>query len=114
MDRDLFRLIHIEESIDKIEHLVERLRTFENFRASWIEQDSMLRNFEIIGEATNHISDETKAKFAEVEWHKIKGMRNLVAHEYFGVKLETIWETAILNIPTLKDQIKKIIKNLEA
>tara|TARA_R110000744_G_scaffold9421_1_gene30139 strand:+ start:481 stop:825 length:345 start_codon:yes stop_codon:yes gene_type:complete len=114
MDRDLFRLGHIHECADKIEQLVERLQTFENFKQSWIEQDSMLRNFEIIGEASNHISDIVKERFPEVEWFKIRGMRNLVAHEYFGVRLETIWETATVNIPVLKKQVQEIIDSLES
>jgi uncharacterized protein with HEPN domain len=114
MDRDLFRLGHIQECADKIGQLVERLQTFENFKQSWIEQDSMLRNFEIIGEASKHISDATKERFPQVEWFKIRGMRNLVAHEYFGVRLETIWETATVNIPILKIQIMEIIENLES
>lgn len=105
---------HIHECADKIEQLVERLQTFENFKQSWIEQDSMLRNFEIIGEASNHISDIVKERFPEVEWFKIRGMRNLVAHEYFGVRLETIWETATVNIPVLKKQVQEIIDSLES
>lgn len=73
----------------------------------------MVRNFEIIGEASNHISDVIKERFPEIEWFKLRGMRNLVAHEYFGVRLETIWETATVNIPVLRKQVQKIIDNLE-
>lgn len=90
MDRDVFRLVHIQECADKIEQLVERLQTLEHFKQRWIEQDAMVRNFEIIGEASNHISDVIKERFPEIEWFKLRGMRNLVAHEYFGVRLETI------------------------
>lgn len=113
MDRDVFRLVHIQECADKIEQLVERLQTLENFKQHWVEQDAMVRNFEIIGEASNHISDFTKERFSEIEWFKIRGMRNLMAHEYFGVRLETIWITATVNIPVLKKQVQKIIDNLE-
>lgn len=104
---------HIEECADKIGQLVKRLETFEGFKRNWIEQDSMLRNFEIMGEAANHISNATKERFPEVEWYKIRGMRNLVAHEYFGVRLETIWETATVNVPVLHKRIQAIIEDME-
>ncbi len=58
-DRDLFRLTHIQDCANKIDHLVNAVQSFENFESKWIEQDAMIRNFEIIGEAANHISDET-------------------------------------------------------
>lgn len=73
----------------------------------------MLRNFEIIGEASHHITEETKQKYPIIEWHKIRGMRNFVSHEYLSMRLETIWETAVTNIPLLKVQIAQIISDLE-
>lgn len=60
IDKNLFRLGHIEECIKKIEELVDILKTYENIEKKWIEQDSVIRNFEIIGEASNHISDDLK------------------------------------------------------
>ena len=70
MNRDLFRLEHIRECADKIELLVERLETFENFEQRWVEQDSMLRNLEIIGEASNHISNTTKEEI--LKWGSLQ------------------------------------------
>jgi uncharacterized protein with HEPN domain len=74
----------------------------------------MIRNFEIIGEAFNPISDNTIKNYPMLEWHKMKGMRNFMSHEYFGVKLETIWFTAVENIPLLKIQITEIISDMDA
>ncbi len=112
-ERDLFRLEHIAECAVKIEIIVSQLESYENFSAKWIEQDALIRNFEIIGEATKNISDFTTQKFPEIEWHKLKGMRNLIAHEYFGIRLETIWDTAVNDIPVLKEQIQKIIQTIQ-
>jgi uncharacterized protein with HEPN domain len=72
-----------------------------------VEQDAMLRNFEIIGEAANHISYATQEKYSEIEWFKLRGMRNLVTHEYFGIKLEVIWDTAVNDVPVLKSKSNK-------
>ena len=104
-DRDLFRLKHIDKSISKIIEIVTVLKNFHSFKENWVNQDAMIRNFEIIGEAANHISQETKSQYAFIEWHKIRGMRNLISHEYFGIKLEVIWNTAVNDIPKLKQQI---------
>ena len=112
-ESDLFRLRHIEDCIEKIMILVNSCETVAVFKSRWIEQDAMIRNFEIIGEASNHISDETKKNYPSVEWYKMRGMRNFMSHEYFGVRLETIWDTAVENIPILKHQITEIITAIE-
>jgi len=96
-----------------ITFLVDACKTVEVFKSKWIEQDAMLRIFEIIGEVSNHISNETKQKYPTIEWHKIRGMRNFVSHEYYSMKLEIIWETAVTNIALLKIQNKEIISDSE-
>ena len=65
IESDLFRLQHIDDSIDKISILVNSCKTVAVFKSRWIEQDAMIRNFEIIGEASNHLSDEIKKKFSK-------------------------------------------------
>jgi uncharacterized protein with HEPN domain len=111
-NKDLFRLEHIIECIEKIQHLVSKLNSLENFENEWIEQDALIRNFEIIGEASNHISNEIKEAHSEISWKELKGMRNFITHEYFGLQLDTICETAIYDLPILKEQIQKIIDSL--
>lgn len=113
VDKDLFRLSHIEECIVKIETLTSLLKSYDNFENQWIERDAMIRNFEIIGEASNHISAELKEKFSEVFWNEMKGMRNFITHEYFGLQLDSIWDTAVNDIPILKKQINKIIQTFK-
>lgn len=112
-EQDLFRLDHVLECTEKIGILVSNLGSLESFLAKWIEQDAMIRNFEVIGEAVSHISDTTKGKYPEVEWYKARALRNYASHEYFQIKLETIWNTAVQNVPVLKTQIGQIIADLE-
>ena len=78
MNKDLFRLGHILDSIEKIEYLVRMLHTQDNFESKWIEQDAIIRNLEIIGEATVNISDDLKQCYPDVSWKEIRGMRNVV------------------------------------
>lgn len=112
-ERDLFRLQHIDECSSKIIEIVLKHKGFESFSDNWISQDAMIRNFEVIGEAISHISEDTKSNYLNIEWQKIKGMRNIIAHEYFGVKLEVIWDTAVIEIPKLKKNINQVLKDLE-
>ncbi len=112
LDKDIFRLGHMVASILKIEKLVDILKTIDNFEKKWIEQDALVRNFEILGEASTHVSDDLKNKYPEIAWNEMKGMRNFMSHEYFGLQLDTIWETAVNDIPVLKEQIQKIINDL--
>ncbi|HET8736263.1 MAG TPA: DUF86 domain-containing protein [Pricia sp.] len=113
VDKDLFRLEHIQESIKKIEKLVDILETYDAFEQKWIEQDSVIRNFEIIGEASNHLSEKLRNSYPEMPWNEMRGMRNFMAHEYFGLQLDTIWDAAVKEIPILGEQIKEILQNLK-
>ena len=112
--KDLFRLGHILDSISKIEYLARMLHSQNNFEEKWIEQDAIIRNLEIIGEASVNISDELKQNYPEVAWKEMRGMRNFVTHQYFGVELSEIWNTVINDIPLLKKQIQNIINEISS
>ena len=69
------------------------------FRADSQKQDAVVRRIEIIGEATAHLSDETRRQVPELPFRKMRGMRNIVAHDYANVDLEIVWEVATVHIP---------------
>lgn len=71
-----------------------------------------IKQIEIIGEAANQITVETKDKFSEIEWKQIVGLRNILVHEYFGVDNSLIWQIVITDIPLLKERIIEILKAL--
>jgi len=72
-----------------------------------------IKQLEIIGEAGNHISVETQAKFSEVEWAQIVGMRNVFVHEYFGVDTNLVWEIIKSELPELKIKIIRILSSIQ-
>jgi len=111
-DKNLFRLEHIRDCIEKVEYLARVLHSQDHFETQWVEQDAIIRNLEIIGEAVANISDDLKQNYPNVSWNEIKGMRNFVIHNYFGVELNEIWSTVINDIPLLKNQIQEIIEDL--
>ena len=81
---DKIRLQHIYTAILEIEsYIVNNERS--EFMANSMMRYACIKQMEIIGEASNHISDETKLKFSKIEWSQIVGMRNVFVHEYFGV-----------------------------
>ncbi len=110
-DKNIFRLKHILESIGKIKIVTEEVSQ-EIFDEDWKIQDIVIRNLEIIGEASNHIDDNLKIRFSEIMWDEIRGLRNIIAHVYFEINTSQIWETIQNDIPQLENQIQQILKEL--
>jgi uncharacterized protein with HEPN domain len=72
--------------------------------------DAVVRNLEIIGEASNRVPKSVKQKYDNIEWHKIISVRNRIIHEYFGVDYEIVWEIITKSLDDLKVKISKILK----
>ena len=85
---------------------------FDNFIADDKTIDAVVRNLEIIGEASNRIPEDFKLDHPEIEWRRMVGLRNRIIHEYFGIDYETVWKIRNENIPILVDYIDQALKNL--
>ena len=90
MKKEKAYLQHILEAISDIEKFTENI-TKERFFENKEKQYAVLRALEIIGEATKNLSKELKAKYREIPWKDIAGMRDKLIHEYFGVNLNLVW-----------------------
>ncbi len=84
----------------------------EEFKKDDKTKFAVIRGLEIIGEATKHISEEVRINYPKVPWKKMAGMRDVLAHDYFGVDEETVWLTAKEKIPQLKPSIEKILTEM--
>jgi len=73
--------------------------------------DAVIRNFEIIGEASKNLPKEIKEKYQKIPWEEMYLLRNKVSHEYFGVDYEIIWDVATNYLPENKSQIQDILYN---
>ncbi len=83
---------------------------FIKFKRDYKTVDAVIRNFEIIGEASKNLPDELKEKYNHVPWQEMYYLRNKVSHEYFGIDYEIIWDLANNYLPINKKQIDKIIE----
>jgi uncharacterized protein with HEPN domain len=104
---DKIRLQHILDAMSEIESYLNDI-DFAGFMQNSMMRFACIKQLEIIGEASNHITAETKEKFSLIEWGQIIGMRNVFVHEYFGVDTNLVWEIIINDLPDLKEKIIKI------
>lgn len=105
-----FRIEDILESLDKIDRYLADL-DYKEFLADEKTIDAVERNFEIIGEAVANLPEEVLARYPEIPWSRMRGLRNILAHEYFGVDLSIIWQTAQEDLPPLRPQLQRILKD---
>ncbi|MBU0999117.1 DUF86 domain-containing protein [Patescibacteria group bacterium] len=104
-------LKHILESIGEIEKYTKKISRDKFFQTTQT-QDAVVRRLEIIGEAVKNLPATFRNKYPDIPWKKIAGMRDVLIHEYFGVDLRLVWRIAKKDLPELKNNILKILKEL--
>ena len=82
------------------------------FFESRLIQDAVIHNLEIIGEATKKITKELRSEYPDIPWREMSGLRDVLIHDYFGVDLRTVWGVVHRELPRLREEIDKIVKNL--
>lgn len=108
--RDYKLYLHdIKEAVEKIETFTKGF-SFEEFTEDTKTVDAVIRNLEILGEAAKHIPKRVKEKYPDIDWKAIAGMRNILAHEYFGVRIGIIWKTVRERLPQLRHKIEEILE----
>jgi len=111
-EKDKGNLSAIVDSCSKINKFTDDIWDLDSFFADEKTFDAVLMNFVVIGEAVARLSDELQEKEKHVPWLEIKGFRNMVAHEYFGIDAEEVWQITKSNLPELEKIIQKILNEI--
>lgn len=104
------RLLDILEAIERIEKYAEDGK--EAFESDELVQTWVVYHITIIGEACRALPNEFKARYANVPWADIVGMRNILVHQYFGIDIDAVWSVVEHDIPELKLNVNAILKSL--
>ena len=105
---DMMYLRHIYDATVQIERYVAGVSE-ERFSQTSLLQDGVIRQLEIIGEATKRLSRDLRHQYSEIPWQDIAGMRDKLIHDYLGVDVKTVWLTAKEDVPELRAQVKMIL-----
>jgi uncharacterized protein with HEPN domain len=101
--------LNILEACKKIGHISKKFNNYQEFESDPISFDASLMNFIVIGEMANKLSIDFRNRNLNIEWAKIISFRNFIAHEYFGIDSEEVWEIIKRDIPGLTKEISDLI-----
>ena len=110
---DKVRLLHIIDAINEIENYIKD-SDLNDFVNNSMMFNASLRQLEIIGEASNRLSENILNKNTTIPWARIIGLRNLVIHEYFGTDLQLVWNVIKDKLPELQSDLEEIQRQLKA
>ena len=108
MKDDKLYLAHIADAITQVLSYTAGGR--QEFMKNRMIQDAVLRNFEVIGEATKRLSDKAKSRCPDIPWRRVAGLRDVLIHDYMGVDLEEIWRVVEQHLPALRTAIQRLLE----
>ena len=107
MKTDRVYLLHIRDALQRV--LEYTREGSDAFFSDTRTQDAVIRNLEIVGEAVKRLSSGSTGQHADVPWNRIAGMRDVLIHNYFGVKLEAVWAVVEFHVSPLADAVEKLL-----
>ncbi len=104
-----FRVHDILQAIERIDRYVADLDEA-SFLGNELIGDAVIRNLQIVGEAAASVPEAIRQLHPEVDWHRMRGMRNLIVHEYYRVDLEIVWTTVQEDLPIARKQLQGLLE----
>ncbi|PMB29568.1 hypothetical protein CEN47_12905 [Fischerella thermalis CCMEE 5319] len=86
---------------------------FQHFKRDYKTVDAVIRNFEIIGEATKNLPNDLKVNYPSIPWEEMYRLRNRISHNYFGVDYEIIWDIATRHLPKNYEDVQTVLKDVQ-
>lgn len=105
--KDDLLCFNILESVNKILQISNQIISIDELKKNYIPYDAIMMNFIIIGEMAGKLSEEFKDKHFSIDWYKIQGFRNIIAHDYFGIDDKVVWQVIQTKLPELKEYLNK-------
>jgi uncharacterized protein with HEPN domain len=106
-------ILYLEDivlSMQRVQEYISGL-DFQHFKLDYKTVDAVVRNFEIIGEASKNLSETIKSRYSHVPWKEMYRLRNRISHEYFGIDYEIIWNIVTKHLPGNFKDISEILEN---
>ncbi len=106
-------LEYLRHILDEAEYLMAQTQgvTKDEFMHDATLKRAFVRSLEIIGEATKQIPSDFRQKYSHLDWRAMSGMRDRLIHAYFGVDYEIVWDVVATKVPTLRQEVEKIIRS---
>ena len=110
LNKDYYILLSMLETIEKIIRYTSIYQSAEDLYQNDRDFDATMMNFVVIGEEVGKLSNQLKEKTQQINWQKIYGLRNIIAHHYFGINVDIVWQIIRNDLPKLKDDLNQLIK----
>ena len=113
VDKDVQRLLHMIESIKRLVRMLSG-KVKDDFLCDEVLQSAASFEVSTIGESAGHISEELQAKFPEIPWGKMRGLRNRLVHifDYEQIDYDILWNVAVSDLPELESALRKVLATI--
>lgn len=109
LNKDYYILLSMLETIDKIFRYTSSYHSAEELYQNDRDFDAAMMNFVVIGEEVGKLTDELKSMNEQINWKKIDSLRNIIAHHYFGINVDIVWQIISVDLPILKEELNKLV-----
>ena len=109
LNKDYYILLSMLETIEKIIRYTSNYHSADELYKNDRDFDAAMMNFIVIGEEVGKLTDELKSKNELIDWQKIYSLRNIIAHHYFGINVDIVWQIISIDLPKFKDDLNILL-----
>ena len=110
-NKDYYIILSMLETIEKIIRYTSKYESAEELYQNDRDFDAAMMNFIVIGEEVGKLTDNIKSNNEQINWKKIYSLRNIIAHHYFGINVDLVWQIIENDLPKLKVDLDKLVNS---